>query len=60
MLKKIISKIFSKKEEKALALKIYTEIIRQSRQEYFYKDLLVEDSIDGRFDLIVLHVFFVK
>ena len=59
MLKKIINIIFSKKEEKALALKIYTEIIRQSRQEYFYKDLLVDDTIDGRFDLIVLHVFFV-
>ncbi|MEO9527973.1 ubiquinol-cytochrome C chaperone family protein [Roseibium sp.] len=35
--------------------KIYCEIVAQARQPVFYTDFLVPDTIDGRFDLIVLH-----
>lgn len=35
--------------------KVYCEIVAQARQPVFYTDFLVPDTIDGRFDLIVLH-----
>jgi cytochrome b pre-mRNA-processing protein 3 len=35
--------------------KAYCEIVAQARQPVFYRDLLVPDTIDGRFDLIVAH-----
>lgn len=44
-------------EEPARAL--YAGIIAQARQPAFYGSYGVPDSVDGRFDLIVLHVFLV-
>ena len=38
---------------------LYTAIIEQSRQPVFYTQAAVPDSLDGRFDLIVLHAFLV-
>lgn len=35
--------------------KVYCEIVAQARQPAFYTDFLVPDTIDGRFDLIVVH-----
>jgi len=35
--------------------KAYCEIVAQARQPVFYRDFLVPDTIDGRFDLIVAH-----
>lgn len=35
--------------------RVYCEIVAQARQEVFYTDFLVPDSVDGRFDLIVAH-----
>jgi cytochrome b pre-mRNA-processing protein 3 len=35
--------------------KTYCEIVAQARQPVFYSEFLVPDTIDGRFDLIVLH-----
>lgn len=35
--------------------KVYCEIVAQARQPVFYSDFLVPDTVDGRFDLIVLH-----
>jgi cytochrome b pre-mRNA-processing protein 3 len=35
--------------------KAYYEIVAQARQPVFYTDFLVPDTIDGRFDLIVVH-----
>lgn len=34
---------------------IYGSIVRQSRRTEFYTDLGVADTVDGRFDMIVLH-----
>jgi cytochrome b pre-mRNA-processing protein 3 len=34
---------------------IYNSIVEQARRPEFYQSLDIEDSIDGRFDLIVLH-----
>lgn len=35
--------------------KTYCEIVAQARQPVFYSDFLVPDTVDGRFDLLVLH-----
>ncbi|MGI9414516.1 MAG: ubiquinol-cytochrome C chaperone family protein [Hyphomicrobiales bacterium] len=36
---------------------IYAAIVAQARHPGFYRDAHVPDSIDGRFDLLVLHAF---
>jgi len=38
---------------------LYNLIITQSRTKGFYKNLQVPDTIDGRFELIILHYFFI-
>jgi cytochrome b pre-mRNA-processing protein 3 len=38
---------------------IYGAIVAQARQPVFYRDMSVPDSVDGRFDLIVLHMWLV-
>lgn len=39
------------------ALALYGEIVRQARTPDFYAALGVADTVDGRFDMIVLHAF---
>jgi cytochrome b pre-mRNA-processing protein 3 len=38
---------------------IYGMIVTQAREPLFYRDLGVPDTVNGRFDLIVLHVWMV-
>ena len=54
--------LFNKKNKLIIktATIIYKKIIIQSRNKSFYEKLKVPDSLDGRFDLIVLHFFFYK
>lgn len=54
-----MSRKFSRKSTKSNAEALYTRIVRQSRRQEFYADLDVPDTLDGRFDLITLHVFLV-
>jgi cytochrome b pre-mRNA-processing protein 3 len=44
-------------EGKARAL--YRDIVAQARRPEFFRDCGVPDNLDGRFDLLVLHVFLV-
>ena len=53
----ILSKLFSNKPSPADNL--YAAIVAAARQPYFYTDLEVPDTVDGRFDMIVLHEFLV-
>lgn len=39
-----------------IAASLYAQAMEQSRQPVFYTDLGVADSIDGRFDMLALHV----
>ena len=40
---------------------IYKRILKSSYDKFFYVDLKVPDTIDGRFDIIILHIFvFIK
>lgn len=41
------------------ALALYTAAMEASRQPVFYKDLSVPDTMDGRFDLLLIHVFLI-
>ena len=39
---------------------LYNLIVKQSRLVEFYKNFEVPDTIDGRFELIILHFFFIE
>ncbi len=45
--------------ENIAAQKLYKRIVGQARQPVFYVDGGVADNVDGRFDLIALHVFLI-
>jgi len=49
---------FKKPHEEA-AFSLYGSIVAQARQPYFYSDLKVLDTVEGRFDMIILHAFLV-
>ena len=38
---------------------IYGMIVTQAREPLFYRDLGVPDTVNGRFDLVVLHLWMV-
>ncbi len=55
--------MFFKKKNKEivkLAVNLYRLIVKQSRKSEFYLSLKVPDTIDGRFELIVLHFFLLE
>ena len=54
-----LKQLFSPPLVKQQAFDAYGQIVAQSRREVFYKDWQVEDTLDGRFDVIVLHLFLV-
>ena len=51
--------VFDPPPERVAAEQLYKQIVEQSRRPEFYVEGGVVDSVDGRFDLIALHVFFV-
>ena len=55
--------MFFKKKNKEivkLAVNLYRLIVKQSRKSEFYLSLKVPDTIDGRFELIILHFFLLE
>ena len=53
----ILGKLFARKP--IAAQRLYEAIVAGARQEKFYTAMEVPDTIDGRFDMIVLHMFLV-
>ncbi|MEP3280023.1 MAG: ubiquinol-cytochrome C chaperone family protein [Stappiaceae bacterium] len=47
--------LFNRRDDQSV-FRIYSQIVAQSRQPYFYKTLSVPDTVDGRYDMIVLHL----
>jgi cytochrome b pre-mRNA-processing protein 3 len=45
------------RREAAIAHSLYGAIVTQARAPVFYRDFGVPDSVDGRFDMILLHAF---
>ncbi len=58
MLNRLIS-LFAGKQPNPAAVALYRHIVEQARQPDFYVRHGVPDSLDGRFDMIVLHAFLV-
>ena len=54
-----INRFFSKTRQDKLARNVFKIIVEQSRKKYFYLHLGVPDTLEGRFELIVLHTFLV-
>ncbi|WP_419904184.1 ubiquinol-cytochrome C chaperone family protein [Kiloniella sp.] len=52
-------KLFSRKSDSDAVHDLYVCIITQAREKYFYQELSVPDSLDGRFDMITLHMFLI-
>jgi cytochrome b pre-mRNA-processing protein 3 len=53
----ILNRLFMPKPDPSAAL--YGAIVAAARQPRFYAEWGVPDSVDGRFDMIVLHLFLV-
>ncbi|GHF29059.1 ubiquinol-cytochrome c chaperone [Kordiimonas sediminis] len=49
--------LFKSSHNKVLAYSLYTRLVEQSREAVFYETYHVCDTLDGRFDMIVLHMF---
>ncbi len=45
------------REQQKTDLNIYTALVNQARQPDFYRDYGIADTLDGRFEMVVLHVF---
>ena len=52
-------KFFQRRRRDQIAHELYVAVINQARLPDFYLRFAVPDSLDGRFDLIVLHAFLV-
>jgi len=50
---------FAKRKLEGVTHRIYTSIVKQSRQPGFYLNCGVPDTPDGRFDMIVVHAFLI-
>lgn len=46
-----------RREKRLVVDALYAKAVAQARQPVFYSDAAVPDSVDGRFDLLVLHMF---
>jgi cytochrome b pre-mRNA-processing protein 3 len=53
----ILRNLFARKAD--AATRLYGAIVAAARQEKFYSEMGVPDTLDGRFDMIVLHMFLV-
>ena len=51
----MFSRLFRKDRRKQIARRLYDSLVRAARSPEFYGPKGVEDSVDGRFDMIVLH-----
>lgn len=59
MIVKFFKSLFARDLARERAADLYRDIVRQSRTPYFYSDLGVPDTVEGRFDMITLHMFLV-
>jgi cytochrome b pre-mRNA-processing protein 3 len=56
----VLSRLFKAKGAgEEMAASLYRSVVGQARQPVFYADYGVPDSVDGRFELLALHMFFV-
>jgi cytochrome b pre-mRNA-processing protein 3 len=51
----ILSRLFKNQRDDDPSVPLYAQIVAQARRPEFYRDLEVPDTVDGRFDLLMLH-----
>lgn len=54
-----LQRLFSPRADKIRAQHLYVALVEQARKPVFYSTLGIPDTLDGRFDLIVLHMHLV-
>jgi len=59
MRRSLFQRIFPGNRQEESAHGLYETIVRQAREPGFYADCGVPDSVDGRFELLVLHCWLV-
>ena len=50
--------MFLKKQNNTV-VRIYQNIVKISRSKFFYTDLMLEDTFETRFDLVIFHAFII-
>ncbi|NVJ98093.1 MAG: ubiquinol-cytochrome C chaperone [Alphaproteobacteria bacterium] len=55
----MFARLFPSFHKKKQAYELYGKLVGQARNPVFYEQLAVADTIDGRFDMILLHLFLV-
>lgn len=54
----LLNRLFRRSQDTdTVAQRLYVSVVEQARQPSFYTECGVPDTVDGRFDLIVLHAF---
>lgn len=56
---RIIGRLFGRSRDRRAAADLYGRIVAQARRPEFYGTLGVPDTLDGRFDMVALHLFLV-
>jgi cytochrome b pre-mRNA-processing protein 3 len=56
----MFQRLRSKNDPQENIHRLYGAIVAQAREPSFYEDYRVPDTVEGRFDLIVLHVYLVS
>ena len=51
-----LKQLFSSSDTQEKAFEVYGAVVSQARHPVFYQQWQVEDSLDGRFDCVVLHL----
>ena len=51
------SRLFKRRRDDTAANALYLALVEQSRQPVFYRDLGVADTLEGRYDMIILHAY---
>jgi cytochrome b pre-mRNA-processing protein 3 len=55
----VLTRFFGSSRNPALERRVYEQIVEQARRPVFYREFGVPDSLDGRFEMIILHAFLV-
>ncbi len=55
----VLGRLFQREQSETPAALLYAKLVTQARQPAFYAHCGVPDTLDGRFDLISLHLFLV-
>jgi cytochrome b pre-mRNA-processing protein 3 len=59
ILDKMVFSFFRRQPQQEAILPLYNNIVVQVREPLFYRDLGVPDTVNGRFDLLVLHLWMI-